>query len=149
MLWSSARGNRSSCFSFLQTQRSLCSFKVPLAKLDVNARIQLPVCSTSSDSVMCRSASVEFCCKVHRSPIYAITVNTPFCHFLSDFVLSPSPQHLTKPLLAVAFLSSFGSSMLYGYNLAVVNSPAEVCVPITSSTWCKSLFPSLGHHQPL
>ncbi|KAM8880431.1 solute carrier family 2 member 15b isoform 1-T1 [Spinachia spinachia] len=33
--------------------------------------------------------------------------------------------HLTKPLLAVAFLSSFGSSMLYGYNLAVVNSPAQ------------------------
>uniref|UniRef100_A0A673GYR9 Solute carrier family 2, facilitated glucose transporter member 5 n=1 Tax=Sinocyclocheilus rhinocerous TaxID=307959 RepID=A0A673GYR9_9TELE len=34
-------------------------------------------------------------------------------------------QHLTSSLLAVAFLSSFGSSMLYGYNLAVVNSPAE------------------------
>lgn len=27
----------------------------------------------------------------------------------------------------MAFLSSFGSSMLYGYNLAVVNSPAQVC----------------------
>uniref|UniRef100_A0A8C4IHR2 Solute carrier family 2 member 15b n=1 Tax=Dicentrarchus labrax TaxID=13489 RepID=A0A8C4IHR2_DICLA len=35
------------------------------------------------------------------------------------------PNHLTKPLLAVAFLASFGSSMLYGYNLAVVNSPAQ------------------------
>nr|XP_015202909.1 PREDICTED: solute carrier family 2, facilitated glucose transporter member 5-like isoform X3 [Lepisosteus oculatus] len=34
-------------------------------------------------------------------------------------------EHLTSSLLAVAFLSSFGSSMLYGYNLAVVNSPAE------------------------
>ncbi|XP_016355728.1 solute carrier family 2, facilitated glucose transporter member 9-like [Sinocyclocheilus anshuiensis] len=34
-------------------------------------------------------------------------------------------QHLTSSLLAVAFLSSFRSSMLYGYNLAVVNSPAE------------------------
>uniref|UniRef100_A0A3Q3W6F5 Major facilitator superfamily (MFS) profile domain-containing protein n=1 Tax=Mola mola TaxID=94237 RepID=A0A3Q3W6F5_MOLML len=33
--------------------------------------------------------------------------------------------HLTKPLLAVAFLASFGSSLLYGYNLAVVNSPAQ------------------------
>ncbi|XP_013865643.1 solute carrier family 2 member 15b [Austrofundulus limnaeus] len=33
--------------------------------------------------------------------------------------------HLTGSLLAVAFLASFGSSMLYGYNLAVVNSPAE------------------------
>ncbi|KAJ8389826.1 hypothetical protein AAFF_G00112950 [Aldrovandia affinis] len=32
---------------------------------------------------------------------------------------------LTPSLLAVAFLASFGSSMLYGYNLAVVNSPAE------------------------
>uniref|UniRef100_A0A7N8XKN3 Solute carrier family 2, facilitated glucose transporter member 5 n=1 Tax=Mastacembelus armatus TaxID=205130 RepID=A0A7N8XKN3_9TELE len=31
---------------------------------------------------------------------------------------------LTWSLLAVAFLTSFGSSMLYGYNLAVVNSPA-------------------------
>ncbi|XP_018606390.1 solute carrier family 2, facilitated glucose transporter member 9-like [Scleropages formosus] len=34
-------------------------------------------------------------------------------------------RHLTSSLLAVAFLSSFGSSMLYGYNLAVVNSPAN------------------------
>ncbi|XP_036407345.1 solute carrier family 2 member 15b [Megalops cyprinoides] len=33
--------------------------------------------------------------------------------------------NLTPSLLAVAFLASFGSSMLYGYNLAVVNSPAE------------------------
>ncbi|TNN48593.1 Solute carrier family 2, facilitated glucose transporter member 9 [Liparis tanakae] len=33
-------------------------------------------------------------------------------------------QQLTGSLLAVAFISSFGSSMLYGYNLAVVNSPA-------------------------
>ncbi|XP_076001719.1 solute carrier family 2 member 15b [Genypterus blacodes] len=33
--------------------------------------------------------------------------------------------HLTKSLLAVAFLASLGSSMLYGYNLAVVNSPAQ------------------------
>ncbi|KAG9262510.1 solute carrier family 2, facilitated glucose transporter member 9-like isoform X1 [Astyanax mexicanus] len=33
--------------------------------------------------------------------------------------------HLTLSLLAVAFLSSLGSSMLYGYNLAVVNSPAQ------------------------
>ncbi|KAJ8248148.1 hypothetical protein GJAV_G00238850 [Gymnothorax javanicus] len=33
-------------------------------------------------------------------------------------------KHLTSSLLAVAFLTSFGSSMLYGFNLAVVNSPA-------------------------
>lgn len=37
-------------------------------------------------------------------------------------------QQLTASLLAVAFLTSFGSSMLYGYNLAVVNSPAGVCL---------------------
>lgn len=42
-------------------------------------------------------------------------------HLLSLFL-----QPLTKSLLAAAFLSSFGSSLLYGYNLAVVNSPAEV-----------------------
>uniref|UniRef100_H3CLJ7 Solute carrier family 2, facilitated glucose transporter member 5 n=1 Tax=Tetraodon nigroviridis TaxID=99883 RepID=H3CLJ7_TETNG len=35
-----------------------------------------------------------------------------------------STRLLTASLLAVAFLTSFGSSMLYGYNLAVVNSPA-------------------------
>uniref|UniRef100_A0A8C5EN29 Solute carrier family 2, facilitated glucose transporter member 5-like n=1 Tax=Gouania willdenowi TaxID=441366 RepID=A0A8C5EN29_GOUWI len=34
-------------------------------------------------------------------------------------------EHLTRWLLAAAFLASFGSSMLYGYNLAVVNSPAQ------------------------
>ncbi|KAA0722259.1 Solute carrier family 2, facilitated glucose transporter member 9 [Triplophysa tibetana] len=36
-----------------------------------------------------------------------------------------SSRDLTLSLLAVALLSSFGSSLLYGYNLAVVNSPAE------------------------
>ncbi|XP_029365054.1 solute carrier family 2 member 15b [Echeneis naucrates] len=34
-------------------------------------------------------------------------------------------KNLTKSLLAVALLASLGSSMLYGYNLAVVNSPAQ------------------------
>ncbi|CAB1312574.1 unnamed protein product [Coregonus sp. 'balchen'] len=39
--------------------------------------------------------------------------------------MNESPtQHLISSLLAVAFLTSFGSSMRYGYNLAVVNSPA-------------------------
>lgn len=38
----------------------------------------------------------------------------------------PLPQRLTFPLLSVTLLVSFGSSMLYGYNLAVVNSPAVV-----------------------
>uniref|UniRef100_A0A8V5FKF4 Uncharacterized protein n=1 Tax=Melopsittacus undulatus TaxID=13146 RepID=A0A8V5FKF4_MELUD len=43
----------------------------------------------------------------------------------SDLVLIPLPlsQHLTFSLLSVTLLVSFGSSMLYGYNLAVVNSP--------------------------
>ncbi|XP_069030808.1 solute carrier family 2 member 15a [Embiotoca jacksoni] len=47
---------------------------------------------------------------------------------MAEEVLIPPPgkitSHLTSSLLAVAFLTSFGSSMLYGYNLAVVNSPA-------------------------
>ncbi|XP_034465371.1 solute carrier family 2 member 15a [Hippoglossus hippoglossus] len=47
---------------------------------------------------------------------------------MAEEVLIPSARkftaHLTSSLLAVAFLTSFGSSMLYGYNLAVVNSPA-------------------------
>ncbi|XP_042358352.1 solute carrier family 2 member 15a [Plectropomus leopardus] len=47
---------------------------------------------------------------------------------MAEEVLIPSSgkitSQLTGSLLAVAFLTSFGSSMLYGYNLAVVNSPA-------------------------
>ncbi|XP_058235779.1 solute carrier family 2 member 15a [Hemibagrus wyckioides] len=47
---------------------------------------------------------------------------------MAEQLLITSPgkitSHLTLSLLAVAFLTSFGSSMLYGYNLAVVNSPA-------------------------
>ncbi|XP_030058712.1 solute carrier family 2, facilitated glucose transporter member 5 isoform X2 [Microcaecilia unicolor] len=43
--------------------------------------------------------------------------------------------HLTFPLLAAGFLSSFGSSMLYGYNLAVVNSPAEHIKAFYNATW--------------
>nr|XP_034989884.1 solute carrier family 2, facilitated glucose transporter member 9-like [Zootoca vivipara] len=43
--------------------------------------------------------------------------------------------HLTFPLLAVTLLSSFGSSMLYGYNLAVVNSPAAHIKAFYNATW--------------
>ncbi|XP_073452280.1 solute carrier family 2, facilitated glucose transporter member 9-like isoform X1 [Aquarana catesbeiana] len=43
--------------------------------------------------------------------------------------------NLTFPLLAVSLLSSFGSSMLYGYNLAVVNSPSEHIKAFYNSTW--------------
>ncbi|XP_007422141.1 solute carrier family 2, facilitated glucose transporter member 5-like [Python bivittatus] len=43
--------------------------------------------------------------------------------------------HLTFPLLAVTLLSSFGSSMLYGYNLAVVNSPAVHIKAFYNATW--------------
>ncbi|XP_049900468.1 solute carrier family 2 member 15b [Epinephelus moara] len=46
--------------------------------------------------------------------------------------------HLTKPLLAVALLASFGSSMLYGYNLAVVNSPAEYIKDFYNETLVES-----------
>ncbi|NXQ37137.1 GTR9 protein, partial [Alaudala cheleensis] len=42
---------------------------------------------------------------------------------------------LTFPLLSVTLLVSFGSSMLYGYNLAVVNSPAEHIKAFYNSTW--------------
>ncbi|XP_033885763.1 solute carrier family 2, facilitated glucose transporter member 5-like isoform X1 [Acipenser ruthenus] len=43
--------------------------------------------------------------------------------------------HLTSSLIAVALLASFGSSMLYGYNLAVVNSPAEHIKEFYNRTW--------------
>lgn len=49
--------------------------------------------------------------------------------FLARAVLIHLPslsQNLTFPLVSVTLLVSFGSSMLYGYNLAVVNSPAVV-----------------------
>uniref|UniRef100_A0A8C0BXL8 Solute carrier family 2, facilitated glucose transporter member 5 n=1 Tax=Buteo japonicus TaxID=224669 RepID=A0A8C0BXL8_9AVES len=39
------------------------------------------------------------------------------------------------PLLSVTFLVSFGSSMLYGYNLAVVNSPAVHIKAFYNATW--------------
>ncbi|KFU91506.1 Solute carrier family 2, facilitated glucose transporter member 9, partial [Chaetura pelagica] len=42
---------------------------------------------------------------------------------------------LTFPLLSVTLLVSFGSSMLYGYNLAVVNSPAEHIKAFYNTTW--------------
>ncbi|KAM6330149.1 solute carrier family 2, facilitated glucose transporter member 5-like [Podargus strigoides] len=43
--------------------------------------------------------------------------------------------HLTFPLLSVTLLVSFGSSMLYGYNLAVVNSPAVNIKAFYNATW--------------
>ncbi|NWZ35441.1 GTR9 protein, partial [Brachypodius atriceps] len=44
---------------------------------------------------------------------------------------------LTFPLLSVTLLVSFGSSMLYGYNLAVVNSPAEHIKAFYNATWSR------------
>ncbi|XP_013922030.1 PREDICTED: solute carrier family 2, facilitated glucose transporter member 9-like [Thamnophis sirtalis] len=49
--------------------------------------------------------------------------------------LSGIDAHLTFPLLAVTLLSSFGSSMLYGFNLAVVNSPAVHIKAFYNATW--------------
>ncbi|CAH2322920.1 solute carrier family 2, facilitated glucose transporter member 9-like [Pelobates cultripes] len=43
--------------------------------------------------------------------------------------------HLTFPLVVVSIISSFGSSMLYGYNLAVVNSPSEHIKRFYNATW--------------
>ncbi|NXF37360.1 GTR9 protein, partial [Nyctibius bracteatus] len=42
---------------------------------------------------------------------------------------------LTFPLLSVTLLVSFGSSTLYGYNLAVVNSPAVHIKAFYNATW--------------
>ncbi|KAM3864569.1 solute carrier family 2 member 15b [Diretmus argenteus] len=44
---------------------------------------------------------------------------------MAEEVLLAKDAKSSRSLLAVAFLASFGSSMLYGYNLAVVNSPSE------------------------
>ncbi|NWH74880.1 GTR9 protein, partial [Piaya cayana] len=44
---------------------------------------------------------------------------------------------LTFPLLSVTLLVSFGSSMLYGYNLAVVNSPAVHIKSFYNATWSR------------
>ncbi|XP_036958852.1 solute carrier family 2 member 15b [Acanthopagrus latus] len=52
--------------------------------------------------------------------------------------VSKISSHLTKPLLAVAFLASFGSSMLYGFNLAVVNSPAQYIKDFYNETLVES-----------
>ncbi|XP_009869722.1 PREDICTED: solute carrier family 2, facilitated glucose transporter member 5, partial [Apaloderma vittatum] len=53
------------------------------------------------------------------------------------FLLQPEQVtgHLTFPLLSVTLLVSFGSSMLYGYNLAVVNSPAVYIKTFYNITW--------------
>nr|XP_013798359.1 PREDICTED: LOW QUALITY PROTEIN: solute carrier family 2, facilitated glucose transporter member 5-like [Apteryx mantelli mantelli] len=45
--------------------------------------------------------------------------------------------HLTFPLLLVTLLVSFGSSMLYGYNLAVVNTPAAPIKAFCNATWSR------------
>uniref|UniRef100_A0A8C2UEQ7 Solute carrier family 2, facilitated glucose transporter member 5 n=1 Tax=Coturnix japonica TaxID=93934 RepID=A0A8C2UEQ7_COTJA len=53
-------------------------------------------------------------------------------------------QRLTCPLISVTLLVSFGSSMLYGYNLAVVNSPAVHIKAFYNATWSQRY----GHGLP-
>ncbi|CAM4584638.1 solute carrier family 2, facilitated glucose transporter member 9-like isoform X1 [Lepidochelys kempii] len=52
--------------------------------------------------------------------------------------------HLTFPLLATTLLASFGSSLLYGYNLAVVNSPAVHIKAFYNATWSRRYGQSLS-----
>ncbi|XP_071419589.1 solute carrier family 2, facilitated glucose transporter member 9-like isoform X5 [Pithys albifrons albifrons] len=52
--------------------------------------------------------------------------------------------HLTFSLLSVTLLVSFGSSMLYGYNLAVVNSPAVHIKAFYNATWSQRYGHELG-----
>ncbi|XP_040291590.1 solute carrier family 2, facilitated glucose transporter member 9-like [Bufo bufo] len=56
-------------------------------------------------------------------------------NYKKDFRTKLIAEHMTFPLLAVSLLSSFGSSMLYGYNLAVVNSPSEHIKTFYNATW--------------
>ncbi|NXF79331.1 GTR9 protein, partial [Sclerurus mexicanus] len=51
---------------------------------------------------------------------------------------------LTFSLLSVTLLVSFGSSMLYGYNLAVVNSPAVHIKAFYNATWSQRYGHELG-----
>ncbi|NP_001085161.1 solute carrier family 2 (facilitated glucose transporter), member 9 S homeolog [Xenopus laevis] len=53
----------------------------------------------------------------------------------SVFAAKQMTGNLTFSLLAVSLLSSFGSSMLYGYNLSVVNSPSEYIKAFYNATW--------------
>ncbi|XP_051883628.1 solute carrier family 2, facilitated glucose transporter member 5-like [Pristis pectinata] len=55
--------------------------------------------------------------------------------------------HLTWPLLVAAILASFGSSMLYGYNLAVVNSPTEYIKDFYNATILERYNQSMSAHD--
>nr|XP_009942315.1 PREDICTED: solute carrier family 2, facilitated glucose transporter member 9-like [Opisthocomus hoazin] len=62
----------------------------------------------------------------HSSPSYCVPLSA-----------GQVTGHLTLPLLSVTLLVSFGSSMLYGYNLAVVNSPAVHIKAFYNATWSR------------
>ncbi|XP_036446121.1 solute carrier family 2, facilitated glucose transporter member 9 [Colossoma macropomum] len=47
----------------------------------------------------------------------------------------PQKQRLTGCLLSAAFFGALGSSFLYGYNLSVVNAPAQDIKAFYNSTW--------------
>ncbi|XP_065602514.1 solute carrier family 2, facilitated glucose transporter member 9-like isoform X3 [Cyrtonyx montezumae] len=75
--------------------------------------------------------------------------SSPPPHPLTAEKGTPQPSRdisgrLTCPLLSVTLLVSFGSSMLYGYNLAVVNSPAAHIKAFYNATWSQRY----GHGLP-
>ncbi|XP_021253215.1 solute carrier family 2, facilitated glucose transporter member 5-like [Numida meleagris] len=76
-------------------------------------------------------------------------LSSPPPHPPTDEKGTPQPSRdiggrLTCPLLSVTLLVSFGSSMLYGYNLAVVNSPAAHIKAFYNATWSQRY----GHGLP-
>lgn len=55
----------------------------------------------------------------------------------SEFLMKVSPrQRLTVVLALATLVSAFGSSFQYGYNVAVINSPA----PVTMADMCRRRF---------
>ncbi|XP_067909504.1 solute carrier family 2 member 15b isoform X4 [Heterodontus francisci] len=67
--------------------------------------------------------------------------------YLSDSDNGKIIGQLTWPLLAVAILTSFGSSMAYGYNLAVVNSPAQYIKDFYNDTILERFNQTLSPHH--
>uniref|UniRef100_A0A667X5L1 Solute carrier family 2, facilitated glucose transporter member 5 n=1 Tax=Myripristis murdjan TaxID=586833 RepID=A0A667X5L1_9TELE len=64
----------------------------------------------------------------------------------SALVLCPhkTKKHVTVCLMSAAIFGALGSSFLYGYNLSVVNAPAEFIANFTNKTWLERYGMPIG-----
>ncbi|KAJ7306378.1 hypothetical protein JRQ81_009723 [Phrynocephalus forsythii] len=107
-----------------------CSKAIRSHEFIIFARLIVGVCTDSVANVLIS----ELFLQSSRSSAFVVT---GCIHWVCRFLVAVAYLHveLTKPLVMVAVITSFGSSLQYGYNIWVVTHPATLIQDFYNSTY--------------